>query len=359
MTPIKAPKAEYYQALLHRDSKYVGIFYAAVKTTSVFCIATCRARKPKRENVEFYRTFKEAMSNGFRPCKICCPTENANEAPEQVKQAIQLVKEHDKEKISDYQLREAGISPDLLRRWFKKHYGLTFHAFQRMYRINNAYKELKDGKKATDTAFDLGYESLSGFGYTFKKLIGKSPTASKDKTIILINRLTTPLGPMFVCATEQGICLLEFTDRKMLETEFRDLQKLLKARIIIGENEHIKQAKKELKEYFGGQRMQFDVKLHPPGTDFQKRAWHALLGVPFGSTTTYQNQAIKLEQPTAVRAVARANGMNRISIIVPCHRIIGKNGKLTGYGGGLERKRWLIEFEQHVKIKMYSQHNKA
>lgn len=336
---------EYYQALVNRDSKYLGIFFVGVKTTAVFCIATCRARKPKKENVIFYATFKEALDNGFRPCKICKPTENANETPTPVEQAIQLVKNHPKEKISDQRLREAGISPDLIRRWFKKTYGITFHAFQRMYRVNNAYKELKDGKKTTDAAYDQGYESLSGFGYTFKKVMGKSPAQKDQRNIILINRLSTPIGPMFICATDKGICLLEYTDRKMLETEFRDLQKLLQAQILIGENQYIKQAKKELKEYFDGTRKVFEVPLHTPGTDFQQKAWKALLHIPFGKTTTYQAQAEILLPPTAARAIAQANGCNRISIIVPCHRIIGKDGHLTGYGGGIERKRWLIDFE--------------
>ena len=225
---------EYYEALLNRDSKYVGIFYVGVKTTSIFCIATCRARKPKKENVVFYKTYFDALKNGFRPCKICCPTENSNQTPDQVLQAIQLVKDHPKEKIKDFKLREENISPDFVRRWFKKTYGFTFHTFQRMYRINNAYKELKDGKSTTEIAFDSGYESLSGFGYTFKKVMGKSPQNSKAKNIILINRIPTPLGPMFVCATEKGVCLLEFTDRRMLETEFRDLQKLLNAQMSKG-----------------------------------------------------------------------------------------------------------------------------
>ena len=337
---------EYYEALLNRDSKYVGVFYVGVKTTSVFCIATCRARKPKKVNVEFYKTYSDALKNGFRPCKICCPTENSNETPKQVEKAIQLVKDNPKEKISDAKLRENSISPDLARRWFKKNYGITFHAYQRMYRINNAYKELKDGKKTTQTAFDTGFESLSGFGYTYKKIIGKSPSKSTSKNIILINRLTTPLGPMFVCASDQGVCLLEFTDRKMLETEFKDLQQKFNAEILIGENEHIKQLKKELKEYFDGQRKEFQVSIDTPGTDFQKAIWKALKEIPFGTTSTYEQQAKKLNKPKAIRAVGRANGLNKISIILPCHRIIGKNGDLMGYGGGIERKKWLIEFEK-------------
>ncbi len=336
----------YYRALLNREKGFVGIFYVGVKTTSVFCIATCRARKPKLENVEFYTSFKEALDNGYRPCKICKPTENANEAPKQVQIAINMVKNNPKEKISDDHLRENQISPEIVRRWFKRNYGMTFHTYQRMYRINNAFQELKQGKKATATAFDMGYESLSGFGYTFKKLIGKSPQKSIGKNIILINRFTTPLGPMFVCATNHGICLLEFVDRRMLETEFKDLQKLLNAKIITGENEHIKQVKKEIAEYFTGQRKSFNVSLHTQGTDFQYLVWQGLQEIPYGSTSTYQQQAEKIQNPKGIRAVAKANGFNRIAIIIPCHRVLGKNGNLTGYGGGIERKQWLIDHEQ-------------
>lgn len=336
----------YYRALLNREKSFVGIFYVGVKTTSVFCIATCRARKPKLENVEFYTSFKEALDNGYRPCKICKPTENANEAPKQVQIAINMVKNNPKEKISDDHLRENQISPEIVRRWFKRNYGMTFHTYQRMYRINNAFQELKQGKKATATAFDMGYESLSGFGYTFKKLIGKSPQKSIGKNIILINRFTTPLGPMFVCATNHGICLLEFVDRRMLETEFKDLQKLLNAKIITGENEHITQVKKEIAEYFTGQRKSFNVSLHTPGTDFQNLVWQGLQEIPYGSTSTYQQQAEKIQNPKGIRAVAKANGFNRIAIIIPCHRVLGKNGNLTGYGGGIERKQWLIDHEQ-------------
>jgi len=337
--------ATYYKALLERKESYVGIFFVGVKTTSVFCIATCRARKPKLENVEFYTSFKEALDNGYRPCKICKPTENANEAPEKIEKAIALVKQNPKEKITDDQLRKLAISPEVVRRWFKKNYGMTFQAYQRMYRINNAFQELKKGKNATHTAFDSGYESLSGFGYTFKKVIGKSPQKSANRNVILISRLTTPLGPMFVCATENGICLLEFVDRRMLETEFTDLQKRLQAKIIAGENEHIKQTKKEITEYFDGKRKTFEVALETPGTDFQNTVWHSLKEIQYGQVTTYQQQAEKINNPKAIRAVASANGYNRISIIIPCHRVIGKDGSMTGYGGGIERKQWLLTHE--------------
>jgi len=223
---------------------------------------------------------------------------------------------------------------------------MTFQAYQRMYRINSAWEELKKGKKTTDTAYNIGYESLSGFAYTYKKVVGFSPTASKAQNSILISRIETPLGPMFIAATTQGICLLEFVDRKMLETELKELQKYLKAPILLGENEHIIQGKKELTAYFEGTSKQFEVALDHPGTTFQKATWTELQKIPYGRKLSYQEQAIALGRPKAVRAVANANGANRIAIIIPCHRVLGKDGKLRGYGGGIERKRWLLKHEQ-------------
>ncbi len=335
----------YYDALINREPSYVGTFYVGVKTTSIFCIATCRARKPKLQNVEFYTQFKEALDAGYRPCKICKPTENAQAAPKQVEQAIMLVKADLKHKVTDQHLREQGIAPEFVRRWFKQHYGMTFQTYQRMYRINTAFEELKKGNTATDTAFNAGFNSLSGFGYTYKQVVGHSPKSKADKQIILISRLTTPIGPMFVCATDKGVCLLEFVDRRMLETEFKDLQKRLNAQILMGENQHIKQLKQQLSEYFAGKRCQFSVPLDTPGTEFQQQVWQCLQTIDYGTTASYQQQAEKINNPKAVRAVASANGFNRISIVIPCHRVIGKDGSLTGYGGGLPRKKWLLEHE--------------
>lgn len=334
----------WYQALLNRDSGYTGLFFVGVKTTGVFCLSVCRARKPKRENVEFYRDFKSALDAGYRPCKVCRPTENACSSPDFIEQALALVRARLKTRVSDTQLRECNISPERVRRWFLQHHGITFQAFQRMLRVNVALQELKGGRSATDVAFDNGYESLSGFGYTCKKLTGAAPSAGQQ--VIRIHRFTTPIGPMFVCATERGVCLLEFVDRRMLETEFSDLQRLLKARIIAGENGHTRQAEKEIGEYFAGQRQHFSLALDLPGSEFQQRVWQHLQTVPYGQTTHYQALAECIEKPTAARAVAAANGANRVAIVIPCHRIIGKDGSMTGYGGGIARKAWLLAHEK-------------
>lgn len=334
----------WYQALLERASDHIGVFFVGVKTTGVFCISVCRARKPKRENVLFYPDMKSALAAGFRPCKVCRPTENAHSAPEYIEQALQLVREQPKIRISDADLRARGLSPERVRRWFLQNHGITFQAFQRMQRVNVAIQELKVGRSATDVAFDSGYGSLSGFGYTYKRVTGTAPTGQRE--VLLIHRFTTPLGPMFVCATERGVCLLEFTDRRMLETEFRDLQHALKARIMSGENRHTRQAEQEIGEYFSGTRQQFDLQLDMPGSDFQQAVWQGLRAIPYGETTHYQMLSQQINRPTAVRAVANANGANRIAIVVPCHRVIGKEGAMTGYGGGIARKEWLIKHEQ-------------
>lgn len=151
---------------------------------------------------------------------------------------------------------------------------------------------------------------------------------------------------MIAGAVEEGICLLEFADRRMLKSEYRDLSKYLASDISEGENNHTSMLRNQLDEYFKGSRKEFDLNLIMPGTVFQQMVWNELLSIPYGVTRTYQEQADALKKPEAIRAVANANGMNRIAIIIPCHRIIGSDGSLTGYGGGLKRKKWLLDHEK-------------
>ena len=352
MTPhgsLTSRDDEFYDALLRRDPAYLGSFFAGVRTTGIFCIATCRARKPKRENVSFYSKLSDVLAAGFRPCKVCRPTEPVSELIDDARVALDAIRAEPKRRLTDADLRALGVRPSVLRAWFKTHYGITFQAYHRMLRINLAAQELKSGKAATDIALDSGYESLSGFGYAYLRQRGSSPTRDETSPPIVMERFDTPLGPMFVAASERGVCLLEFTDRRMLETEFRDLQKRLKTTIEYGQNAHTQQAQKELAEYFRGERRAFSLALDAPGTDFQRLVWAALRAIPFGRTVSYADQARTIGQPNAVRAVARANGMNRIAIVIPCHRVIGKDGSLTGYAGGLERKRWLLKHEGAIR----------
>jgi len=341
---------EKYQAIVNKDTAYEGLFITAVKTTNIFCRPICTARKPKPENVIFYDTIQEALQNGFRPCKVCKPVESLGETPEEYQSIINELGQDPYLRLKDQDLRERGIDPATIRRWFKKNHNITFHGFQRMMRLNKAYQQISEGATVTNSAFDNGYESLSGFNDGFQSIFGTAPKSSGNKTIINITRFTTKLGPMYGCATDKGICLVEFTDRRMLESEFKDLRKRLDAVILPGSNSHLEQLQQQMTEYLDGKRQNFNLSLHTPGTEFQNEVWALLQSIPYGQTASYKEQARKLGKPKAIRAVASANGMNRISIIIPCHRVIGADGNLTGYGGGLARKKWLLDFEKsHIK----------
>lgn len=337
-----------YEASLTKNVDFEGVFWMGVKTTGIFCRPTCTARKPKPENVEFFQNTKAAILKGYRPCKVCRPLENINGTPEYIQRILKELREDPSLKFKDFDLVQREIEPATIRRWFQKNHGMTFHAFQRMFRLNTAFKKIQQGENIMETAYDSGFESLSGFNESFKTIFGVSPKNSKSHKIIDLKRIETPVGTMYAAAIEEGICMLEFTDRKMLETEFKDLAKSLNATIVLGENPHFQTLEKELSEYFTGERTRFSVPLSPVGTAFQKSVWKALMKIPYGETWTYRKQSEFLGDAKKVRAVANANGMNKISIIIPCHRVIGSNGTLTGYGGGIWRKQKLLELEKAI-----------
>jgi AraC family transcriptional regulator of adaptative response/methylated-DNA-[protein]-cysteine methyltransferase len=346
MTGLNISNELAYKALVNKDSGFEGLFFAGIKSTGIFCLPTCRARKPKRENVEFFSTAKEALANGYRPCKICRPLENPGETTAEIKSLLRELELSPSVKITDYKLTQMGIEPNKIRRWFIKNHGMTFHTYQRMLRINNALQNIKKGDKVIEAAYESGYESLSGFQHSFKKVVSRKPSESKNGNTLSFERFSTPLGPMLTIGNDEGIYLLEFTDRRMLETELKELERHFKASILPGTGRYIKELKVQLYEYFEGKRKEFDVPLKTFGTEFQRKAWDALLTIPYGTTRSYEEQAKIINEPKAVRAIGTANGCNRIAIVIPCHRVIGKNGKLTGYGGGLWRKQWLLDHER-------------
>ncbi len=337
---------EKYDAMFRKDASFEGVFVTAVKTTGIFCRPVCSARKPKPENVTFYDTIQDAINHGYRPCQVCKPMEQSGKTPLIVQNLINEIIENPDLRLKDNDLKIRKIEPSQLRRWFKKNHHMSFQAFQRMLRINSAFTKMTEGQSVTVTAFDVGFNSISGFNERFRSIVGEAPAASKNTAIINITRFTTRLGPMFACATRMGVCLLEFTNRRMLESEFKDLQKRLNAVILPGKNPHLLHVQKEISEYFEGTRKNFTVSLHTPGTEFQQNVWNVLKQVPYAETRSYKQLATALGNPNASRAVATANGYNKIAIIIPCHRIIGENGDMTGYGGGIPRKKWLIDFEK-------------
>jgi AraC family transcriptional regulator, regulatory protein of adaptative response / methylated-DNA-[protein]-cysteine methyltransferase len=342
------PHDEMVRAMLASDQSYEGVFYTAVKTTGIFCRPTCPARKPKPENVVFYRAAEDALTAGYRPCLRCKPLDASGIAPEWVTEILQRVDRAPNRRWTDEDLIQLNVDPLRLRRWFKEHYGTTFHTHIRARRLALALGSLKQGASIDDTAHDHGYESLSGFRDALQQNLQTTPGAARTTPLLLYTRLLTPLGPMIAMAEDRGLVLLEFVDRPALSAEVEELRSRYGYTSAPGRNTHLDRVEEEITAYFAGTLQNFSVPLITPGTEFQNRVWTALRRLGYGVTSTYGSVAESIGSPNASRAVGHANGQNRISIIIPCHRVIGSDGSLTGYGGGQPRKAFLLDLERET-----------
>lgn len=342
-------RTEMIEAFLGRDTRYEGIFLTAVKTTGIFCRPSCSARKPKPENVEFFASVKDALDHGYRPCKRCRPMQPLDESPSWLQPLLNAVESDPLRRWTDADIRVLNLEPERVRRWFKQHHGMTFHAYSRSRRLGGALGAMQSGEAQAHAAFDHGFESLSGFRSAIERMTGVVIGNAAEKGALYLHRVTTPLGPMLAGATDKALCLLEFIDRPMLPTQLKRIRSRFQETPMPGTNAIIGELEKELHAYFEGRLRSFSVPLDLRGTAFQEQVWHALFGIAYGTTASYGDLSKAIANPGAVRAVARANGDNRMAILIPCHRIIGSNGSLTGYGGGLHRKRFLLELEQGVR----------
>jgi AraC family transcriptional regulator of adaptative response/methylated-DNA-[protein]-cysteine methyltransferase len=341
-------REEMLTAFRERDRSYDGLFYGGVTTTGVFCRPSCPARDPKPEHLEFYATTREALVAGFRPCKRCRPLDAEAGTPEWAAQLIGRVEADPRARISDADLRAEGLDPAAVRRWFKKTHGMTFQAYCRARRLGDAFVALRSGDPIDEVVFDHGWESHSGFRTAFGKLAGAPPgaaAAAPDGSLVRLAWLETPIGPLVAGATDEAIVLLEYPDRRMLEAQLDSVRRRFDRPLAPGGSPLLDRLRAQLDDYFDGRRQTFDLPLAYPGSPFQERVWDALRRIPYGQTRTYAELARELGAPGAARAVGRANGANRIAIVIPCHRVVAAGGGLGGYGGGLWRKLRLLETE--------------
>lgn len=343
--PALPARAEMERAFLAGDASYDGIFITGVRTTGIFCRPSCRARKPKIENVEFFGTVREALFAGYRPCLRCKPLEGES-TPDWLAPLLQAVDQEPNRRFKDAELRSFGVDPARVRRFFLDRYGMTFHAYCRGRRLAGAIKQLRDGDALDDVALGTGWDSHSGFRDAFTRTFGLPPGRAGDAACVVTTAVETPFGPMIAGATDDGICLLEFSDRRMLEAQLKRLGSLLRQPMIPGEHRYLAQLQEELSSYFAGALQTFTVPLVYRGTPFEERVWRELVRIPYGETISYAQLAERVSSPGAQRAVGRANGMNRIAIVIPCHRVVNADGRLGGYGGGLWRKNWLLNLER-------------
>ena len=349
ISPALPPAPDMWAAVVGRDPSYDGLFFTGVRTTGIFCRPTCTARKPLRKNVEFYPSPREALLAGYRPCKRCRPMEPRGAPPPWLRTLLDEMESNLTRRWTDADLEARGLSPSRVRRWFQDQHGMTFHGYHRARRLGLALGRIRHGEPVGRAAVEHGYDSLSGFNDAFRQLLGTSPRRGTASRVVLVNRVLTPLGPMLAGATDEALCLLEFLDRRMLETQLQKVCNRLDCTLVPGSNGVTERVASELGSYFRGELKDFGVPLEDRGTDFQRTVWAALRAIPFGATRSYGALAAEIGRPTAVRAVARANGDNRMAIVIPCHRVVGSDGKLTGYGGGLWRKQWLLDHEQGAR----------
>ncbi|MGA7235222.1 MAG: methylated-DNA--[protein]-cysteine S-methyltransferase [Bryobacteraceae bacterium] len=342
---LLATRDEMVDAFLKSDSSYDGLFYTAVRTTGIFCIPSCPARKPLPQNVEFFDSAREALVSGYRPCKRCKPMEAPGASPDWVRPLLDAIELDPRRRWRDDDLRELGLEPARVRRHFQAKYGMTFQAYMRARRLGEAFTEIRGGAEIDDVVFESGFESHSGFRSAFERVFGCPPGQAERADCVHMTWIETPIGPVVAGATDRGICMLEYTDRRILEKQLARVRKWSGDAAVPGENAHTFEMRAQLAAYFAGELREFTVPLDVSGTPFQEKVWAALRTIPYGETWSYGDLARKLGKPTATRAVAHANGDNRISIVIPCHRVIGSDGELTGYGGGLWRKRALLERE--------------
>ncbi|KQX54320.1 MULTISPECIES: bifunctional transcriptional activator/DNA repair enzyme AdaA [unclassified Ensifer] len=338
-----------YDALMARSSEYEGSAFVCVKTTGVFCRLSCSARKPKRENTIFVGSIGTCLETGFRPCQRCRPLATFGAKDTLVQELLQALEAAPERRWSEDDIVRRGLDPSTVRRAFKRALGITFLDLARHRRLGLAARQLADGGRVIDAQLEAGYESPSGFRAAFQRLLGDAPAAAQGRALLSSDWIETPIGPMVAVADATHLHLLEFHERKALPTELEALKRATRSAIVPGRTAPIDQIEGELKSYFAGEAGGFQTPLAPGGTPFERNVWAKLVKIPAGGTRSYGDIAREVATIQSARAVAKANGSNRIAIVIPCHRCIGADGSLTGYGGGLWRKQWLLRHEAKMK----------
>ena len=344
---IKTDFQSLYNALLRRDKLYNDKAWVCVKSTRIYCRLTCGARKPLETNVEFVFSIEDAIKKGYRPCKRCKPDEVLRPISELSQKMLKLLHDEPLKRWDSDSIKELGIDSGTLRRNFQRDFGTTFLQYARQHRLGAIVTDIENGAKIINAQIDAGYDSSSGFVDAIKKQIGSAPSNIKGQCILSAKWIETPIGIMLAIVNDDGLHLLEFAERKGLPTEINNLKKKVGVIIFRSHNLH-GLVEKELNEYFKGVRKSFTVPVTQYGTAFEKQVWKQLQLIQYGKTRSYKEQAEAINNPNAVRAVARANGANKVAIIIPCHRVIGSDGSMTGYAGKIWRKEWLLNHEAKI-----------
>lgn len=314
--------------------------------TGIFCQPGCGHAPRKARHRREFATARDALAAGFRPCRHCTPLKTGIADPAWLVPLMSEVETDPARRWHDHDLDVMGLDPTAVRRWFIANHGLTFHAYTRLRRLGLALQQIQHGTPVTEAVLAQGFDSEGGFREAFSQVFGNPPSAVDRESSIWINRVTTPLGSMIMGVHDSGLCLLEFAERRLLDAQLARLRERMGRVFLPGDHPLMRQVKAQLDAYFEGSLRQFSVPLQTPGTEFQEAVWDALRQIPYGAMRSYADIATSIGHADAMRAVGGATGDNRVAIVTPCHRVVASDGELTGYGGGLWRKEFLLAMEQ-------------
>jgi AraC family transcriptional regulator, regulatory protein of adaptative response / methylated-DNA-[protein]-cysteine methyltransferase len=337
-----------WQAVLARDASRDGQFVFAVSSTGVYCRPSCPSKRPRRENVTFFRQPHQAESAGFRECLRCRPRAiSGNPRQESVKAICRYIERHLDEPITLASLgAEFHQSPFHLQRTFKSVLGITPKEYANSCRMRGFRQSLKAGYSVTRAMHDAGYGSTSRLYSRTSSELGMEPTKYRRGAIAASIRYafaSSPLGRTLIAATDRGICSIQFADSD--EELEQGLKHEFPFAIRRRDDQGLSELAQQVIERISGIESSAALPLDIQATAFQRRVWSYLQSIAFGETRSYAEVARAIGRPSAVRAVARACATNPVAIAIPCHRVLRANGELAGYRWGVKRKKVLLKME--------------
>ena len=343
----------YWEAVVGRNAKRDGEFFFAVSTTGVYCRPSCAARRPRRENVEFFRTPEAAEKAGYRACLRCRPRAfTGNAESDSAKAICRFIEQHLDEPLTLGRLaKEFRQSPFHLQRRFKATLGITPREYADSCRLKMLKRNLQAGDSVTRAMYDAGYGSSSRLYERTASQLGMTPDKYRRGAIAATIRYTiadSPLGRMLIAATDKGICAIQFarTDGELMEGLKREFPFAVRR----PDDGELQAWVSTLLHHLRGKDLNSSLPLDIRATAFQRRVWAYLQSIPFGETKSYGEVAKAIGKPRAFRAVARACATNPVAVAIPCHRVVREDGGMGGYRWGLERKKALLEMEHGAGV---------
>jgi AraC family transcriptional regulator, regulatory protein of adaptative response / methylated-DNA-[protein]-cysteine methyltransferase len=333
--------------VLARDIKADGQFVYAVKSTGIFCRPSCPSRRPRRELVEFFDSPAEAQQAGYRACRRCAPAER-NRQLQKVEAACRYMESNSDTMLSlNSVARHVGVSPFYFQRLFKRTLGISPRQYQQARRASKFKSALQTESRITDAIYGAGYGSSSRAYENVSAQLGMTPSSFRRNgqgTEIRYSIISTKLGKLLIAATSRGLCAVRFGESDA--TLARDLRHEFHAAAIQRDDRGLRPLAEQVQELLHDGLNPSRIPLDLQGTAFQQLVWNALRQIPRGETRSYSEIAQAIGKPKAVRAVAGACASNPVALVVPCHRVVEKNGSLAGYRWGVKRKAALLEGEK-------------